>query len=380
MERTSTQQLWQQLDAEDHILIALPTSPSTDAIMSGLALASALTKKKKHPTVVAHQVQIPENIRPLLDRDTVESRLESSDQLVISVDITQTAVEEVSYDVQGETLKIFLSPKEGRFSPSDLTTTVGSPLHTLIVVLGASDLASLGPLFEENTDFFYSTPIINIDHKSGNTGFGQMNVVELTAAAIAEVVHDLLKDHGEPIIDEAIATRLLAGILSETKAFHSSRVTPKTLSIASGLVAAGARREEILRHLYQSKPIATLRLWGRVLARLQSEEGGRFLWSRLRAEDFSKAGATEAAISGVFDELLHAAGTAEIAMVFFEGEAGSIKASGASRPTIDLTEVLRVFQPEMVDGKTTIMLPHTTLDEAEQEVRNAILRYYHPSA
>ena len=379
MEHASAQQLWQHLDGEDHILIALPASPSTDAIASGLALASVLSKKKKHPSVVAHGFQPPETVRFLFNDDTIHPALKTSNQLVISVDITRTAVEEVSYDVRGETLKIFLSPKEGMLSPDDLTATTGNPMHTLIVVLGAPDLASLGQLFEKNTDFFYSTPIINIDHHSGNTGYGQINIVEVTAAATAEVLHDLLKTGQESAMDGTIATRLLAGIIAETKAFHSPRVTPKTLSTASALITAGARREDILRHLYQSKPIATLRLWGRVLARLQSDERGRLLWSRLRDEDFVKAGATKEAISGVLDELLHAAGSSEIVFILLEGESGATDVIAESRSTIDLEELFHGYQPETEEGKIRFSLPHMDPEEAEKEIREVILRLYHPS-
>jgi hypothetical protein len=77
-------------------------------------------------------------------------------------------------------------------------------------------------------------------------------------------------------------------------------------------MSAGAKREEIIDHLFQSKSIASLKLWGRALARLQSERDGRLVWSLLSEQDFIKSGSTEMDLAGVIDELIANIPSAEI--------------------------------------------------------------------
>ncbi|MBI3957066.1 MAG: hypothetical protein HY340_03715 [Candidatus Kerfeldbacteria bacterium] len=376
MERPSMQQVWQRIEAEKNILIALPARPSTDAIASGLALAQALAALDRKTDIVAHDFSLPPNHGFLVGHESIKPTLEQSNRLVISVDISRAPIDELSYDVRGDTLQVFLSPKSGRLAPSDVSATSGLPGHTLIVTLDVPDLAALGPLFEKNTDFFYATPIVNVDHHSGNTGYGQMNIVDLTATATAEVLYDLLTARESMVIDEMIATHLLAGIVAKTKAFLSPVVTPKTLSIASDLVTKGAKREEVLRQLYQSRPLAALRLWGRVFARLQSDVNGRFLWSRLRRDDFNKAGADAAALPGAIEELLHAAHRADIVLILSESTDGAVAVIAAARPAVDLTRLFQEYQPEPANGILRFTLPGVDLEAAERAVRSVVTHYY----
>ena len=61
----------------------------------------------------------------------------------------------------------------------------------------------------------------------------------------------------------------MAGIVMDTSTFAHPNSTPRTLAVAAALVAAGAPLSEISRRLYRSKPDAQLRLFGRVLDRLE---------------------------------------------------------------------------------------------------------------
>ncbi len=68
----------------------------------------------------------------------------------------------------------------------------------------------------------------------------------------------------------ALATVLMAGIVMDTATFAHPNATPRTLAVAAALVEAGAPLSEISRRLYRSKPDGQLRLFGRVLDRLES--------------------------------------------------------------------------------------------------------------
>ena len=79
--------------------------------------------------------------------------------------------------------------------------------------------------------------------------------------------------------DGALAAGLMAGIVMDTATFAHPNATPRTLAVAAALVEAGAPLSDISRRLYRSKPDGQLRLFGRVLDRLESVDDGRIVWS-----------------------------------------------------------------------------------------------------
>ena len=77
----------------------------------------------------------------------------------------------------------------------------------------------------------------------------------------------------------AIAANLMAGVVIDTANFQHPNTTPRTLRVASELRAAGAPLYEIARRLYRTKPNAQLKLFGIVLARLETLSTGKVVWS-----------------------------------------------------------------------------------------------------
>lgn len=180
------------------------------------------------------------------------------------------------------------------------------------------DLELLGRIYDNDTEFFYQVPIINIDHHSGNEEFGQINQVELTAVATAEILFSLISGYSRDSIDEDIATCLLAGMISKTRSFKTQNITPHALSIASQLISMGARREEIVNYLYRSRPLNVLKLWGRVLARLASTLDNKLVWSTLTHLDFTKTNTKEDDLSEVIDELIINIPEANVIVIIYE--------------------------------------------------------------
>ncbi len=188
--------------------------------------------------------------------------------------------------------------------------------YDLIAMVGAADRDSLGAIYADHRDFFFRTPTIAIDHHAANDGFGQYRLVDVTAAATAELVHRLLEEWRVGL-DKPIATCLLAGIIEATRSFRDPRTTPATLAAASALVAADADRAGIIRALYRSTPLATLQLWGRVLARLKSDDARRLVWASVSESDFTESGTTPADLPGVLDDLVVNLPTAEAAALLY---------------------------------------------------------------
>lgn len=377
MERTTQQQIRDLFEKETSILVVLPNNPSTDSIASGLALLSFLEKSGKHCKVVAYDFQLPPNHRFLSKSNEIATDLAGLQKFVISLDISRTKVEELAYDIAGNKLNIFITPKGGYFTPRQVTTSAGAYEYSLIVVLDAPDLESLGALFDENAEFFYNTPVINMAHQASNTNFGQVNLVDLTATSTSEVLFELMREINADFLDENIATSLLAGIISKTKSFQSTSVTPKSLSIASLLITSGGRRDEIIQQLYQTKDISMLRLWGRALARLQSDFQGRFVWTALSRQDFEQSGGQINQLTGVVDDLIVNTPKAEVIAVLYEpGPGGSVEALIGTSHTIQALVLFREFLPQGTRDFITIRLSTANLKEAETLLHGHLRSHY----
>lgn len=303
-------------------LILLPASPSTDALAAGLALLLVLEKQGKAAKIVSPNFTLPEGHDFLPKNTAIEQRLTSLRNFVISVDVARTKLDALSYDVRDNRLHIYLSPKQGFYEAKDVTTSAGSFAHDVIITLDLPTLESLGALYHDNAEFFYQVPIVNIDHRAENGRFGHCNVVDVVASSVSEILFELFHVLGFEHVDEQVATSLLTGIISKTRVFQNQRVTPRSLAVASHLMSAGARREEIIQHLYQTKTLSTLKLWGRALGRLQASPNGKVVWTTVTLADCADTNTTPTEAIGVIDELLTEAATAETTCLFIESADG----------------------------------------------------------
>src|SRR3954452_8151590 len=143
--------------------------------------------------------------------------------------------------------------------------------------------------------------------------------------------------------DGALASALMAGIVMDTATFAPPNATPRTLAVSAALVAAGAPLSDISRRLYRSKPDAQLRLFGRVLDRLQTTPDGRVIWSTIELGDLAATGAIPAHSEGIID-LLAQAEDAEVSMVLKEQEDGTTRLSVRTKPGgVDATVLTGTF-------------------------------------
>ncbi|MDP3971137.1 MAG: DHH family phosphoesterase [bacterium] len=297
-------QITSLINQHSNILVCLPANPTTDAIASGLAIHSILQKMGKYSKVVSDGFALPNNHKFLPKSEEIENNLAAAKKFVISLDITDTSVQNLTYDIQGNKLQIYVTPQRGQFDNNSINTSTSQYSYDLIIVLDSRDLNSIGKVFEDNAEFFYHTPILNIDHHPGNEQFGQINVVNVTATSISEIIFELSTNLSGGLLDEFIATNLLTGIISKTKSFKTNDVTPRSLAIASHLISNGARREDIVKHLYQTKSLQSLKLWGRALSKLEVDSEYKIVWSVLKREDFVETDSSPLDLESVIDELI----------------------------------------------------------------------------
>lgn len=319
------QQILELIKKSNNILITFPGDKNGEATAAALALSLALSKINKNSDILTKSDKNNNHLQKsisvfsfLPSFEKIKTDPNSLQQFVISLDTSQASVKHIKYKMGNHSLKFLITPQTGSFTKEDVSTSTNAANYDLIITLNTQDLESLEEIYEANTEFFYNTPIINIDNHSGNEEFGAINSVELTATSTTEILYPLLKEGFGDVIDEDIATCLLAGIIYKTKSFKTLNITPQALQTTSQLISLGARREEIIDDLYRSKNLNTLKLWGRIMARLSRTGDNKLVWSTLFHNDFIRTDSNKKELPDILDELKLSIPHAEILIIFYE--------------------------------------------------------------
>lgn len=378
---TQEQQIFEQINKASNILITFRKTWNGDAVASALALFLFLKKMDKNIELAAEKFNPDKLYSFLPGYEGINQALDNPRKFIISLDTAKTKVSQIRYTQEENKLNFVISPKDGFFTSTDVSSGSSNFKYDLIIAVGTPDLESLGQIYDKDTEFFYQTPIINIDHNSSNEGFGQINFIELTAVSTSELVFSLFESFGRDLVDEDIATCLLTGMIAETRSFKTNNVTPQALLTASQLMSLGARREEIVNYLYRSRSLNVLKLWGRVLARLSGGLDNKLVWSTLGSTDFLKTNSTEKDLTDVIDELIVNIPQAKIIAIIYENEpAGEAAKAEPTKQTnlllyaiknIDALGLIKEFNPSGAKNlaRAVINLPIT---EAEPAIINAL--------
>lgn len=326
MALTGTQPILEAIKRSNRPLVCVPAGGGTDAYASALGFARVLKNLAKTADIVAADGASPKALRFLKEHAAVRTSVDDMHRFTIELDASKANVKELSYEVKDGKVLIHLHPSSGTWTAQDVNVHDAGYRYDLIICIGAPDLESIGALYRAHPEFFFNTPIINIDHTPENEHYGALNVVDLTASSCGEVCFDLFEGMDATLIDEESATAFLTGMIAKTKSFKRPNLTPKTLATAGKLVARGARREEIVQNLYRTRTVQTLRLWGRALARLKQDPQHPIVWTLLSRQDFLHAGAEEADLEDVIDELITSSPDARMVALIYEAADGAVHA------------------------------------------------------
>ena len=174
----------------------------------------------------------------------------------------------------------------------------------------------------------------------------------------------------EPDIDADIATFLLTGMISQTQSFKTANVSPATLSIASQLITLGADREKIVKNLYRTKSVASMRIWGTALTHIENDPQLGLVWTTITREDFARAGATEEELKDLTDELIQNSPEAKIVLLLYENTQGENKVHGflCAGKHHDAKALLQGYQPEGNKKTASFLVSEKNIKTVETEV------------
>ncbi len=365
-------QVAEKLKNVSSVLVLLSPIPSPDVVSAGLALYGYLKRMEKNVVIVSADGNLNPRVSFLPGYDQIQRELNLSKGFVIDVSTKKTQAAELSYKKTRDKLSIYLKPKSGQFEESDVSFRTSKYPHDLIITVGVGNLAALGSLYEKYADLFFETPILNIDFRGSNQGFGQFNLVELTATSNSEIVFDLISEMDRGLVTQNIATTLLTGIIAETNSFQHSRTSPQAFLKASQLVGLGADQQDIVNKLFKSKSLGFLKLWGRVLARIKHEPENMIAHSGVNRMDIEKSGASQEDVMAVLKEMNLQLGFAKIHIFFREVSEDLTEVYMSAPAVLNLPDLFNEYSPENIQPQSTTFKVKASLQDTEQKVLDVI--------
>lgn len=368
---TTEKQILEAVLAKNKILILSSRDFDGDNLSACLGLYLFLKKfggDKKVIDVAIENFSRPEKFSFLPGFNNVNSDINNLKNFILSLDVRGVKINEISYDLKDDELNFIINTKEGSLENKTIKCSSGNFKYDLIFSIGAHDFESLGSIYDSDPEFFYKVPIINIDYSPKNEQFGQINLINLTAAANSEIVFDLIKGIDGKLIDGDIATCLLAGIIDKTRSFRTKNVTPKVLDAAGQLMSKDARKEEIVSNLFRTKTITSLKLWGKALARLKIDHQNKIVWSLITKQDFINTDTAESDLQEVIEEFIISIPQAQIITLLYEKEEDGISGLINITNNHDARELTKPFSPQGTKNLARFCLAGKNLLEAEREI------------
>lgn len=184
-------------------------------------------------------------------------------------------------------------------------------------------------------------PSVVFDHHQSNSRFGQVNFVFADAASTCEIVL-AFTDEVQWAVSPDAATCLLTGVYTDTGGLLHSNTSSRVYRTVARLLRCGARHQTIVKDVFRTAKVSTLRLWGRVLEKISLTDEGAAI-SALTEGDFRATGAEYSELTGAID-YVNAVPGMKFSLILAERQ-GKVKGSlRTMRDDVDVSALAAKFQ------------------------------------
>jgi bifunctional oligoribonuclease and PAP phosphatase NrnA len=177
--------------------------------------------------------------------------------------------------------------------------------------------------------------LINIDHHASARPFANVNWIDPSACATAEMIFRLAREAGVKISPE-VATCLYTAVLTDTGSFCFHGTSEQTFALAQELVRCGADPVRIAHNVYFSTHISKMRLLGAALSNLHTD--GTLAWMHVDRSAMATCYANDEDCEGLVNYALAIQGI-EVALFFREQADGRFRVSLRSKGKVNVAAV-----------------------------------------
>lgn len=304
--KTTKQQIVEKIKNSQNILIVSHVNPDGDSLGSSLSLLQSLAKMGKNVSAAASGHRNPHHSY-LPQIEQIKEQISGSREFIITLNTSNTSgPHKVKYKTDDNKIHLIITPNQGQFSSQDLFVEEGKHQFDLIIALDTPNLEYLDKIYEQNADLFHQTSIVNIDHHPDNQNYGEINFIDPKSSSTCEIVISIIEalSTEQSLLDANIATCILTGILSDTASFQNNNTSPKSLTVSAQMIASGADHQTIIKNLFKTQPLSQLKIWGKILTKLQIKPSLKLAWSTVSLADLTETGSSFDETSGIIDALI----------------------------------------------------------------------------
>ncbi|MFA5509066.1 MAG: DHH family phosphoesterase [Vulcanimicrobiota bacterium] len=171
--------------------------------------------------------------------------------------------------------------------------------------------------------------VINLDHHPDNENYGDVLWIEPEAAALGEMIFDLLIELGVSL-DREMALGIYTAILTDTGSFQYSRVTTHTHLRLAEVMKFDLPTDDISRRLFKEARPNVVQLLGSVLSRVTLTGDGRLAYAELPLSELQELQVDDSETRFFIDDIDRVKGP-EVVAIFREMSNSRVKVSLRSR-------------------------------------------------
>lgn len=211
-------------------------------------------------------------------------------------------------------------PEQFSFLPGFDSLKRGTPPFTprTLISVDVSKPERLG----EFRKYLGKIPVLNIDHHPENPNFGDINIVDPSAASSSLIIWELFCN--ELDLEETIC--LFTGLVTDTGWLTQPHSDPRAWKVAAQMIERGVQAH-IIASKINTRPFKSQVLMGKALSRLKKV--GQFLWTYIENKDYKEIEADDSHTEGIIEEITKT--PAKLYILIREIEPGKNKVSLRSR-------------------------------------------------
>ena len=248
------QQIVDNISSNTNILVTVSTNPSVDELSAALGLTILLNNIDKRATAIVSG-DIPPAISFLQPDKTFENTADSLRDFIIALD--KEKADHLRYKVEGDAVKIFITPYRTTLSDKDLEFSQGDFNVEFVIALGVTDQDHLDKGLAAHGKILHDATVATITAGPQKSSLGSIDWYDAKASSLSEMVVGLAEalKSDKNLLDEQIATAFLTGIVSATDRFSNDHTSSQVMTMAAQLMAAGANQQLIAAKLEEAHDI-----------------------------------------------------------------------------------------------------------------------------
>ena len=246
------QQIVDSVKGADTILVTVGQNPSVDELSAALGLTMYFNDLGKHATAVVSG-DIPPAITFLKPEKTFENSVDSLRDFVIALD--KEKADHLRYKVDGDVVKIFITPYKTVISQKDLEYSQGDYNVEMVLALGVKSQDQLDKALSAHGRILHDASVATIGLEPSTLGTMDWN--DAGASSLCELAFGLtedLKNETKPMT-ERVASALLTGVVAATDRFSNDKTTAESMTVSAKLMAIGANQQLIAAKLREGSKL-----------------------------------------------------------------------------------------------------------------------------